>query len=326
MPRTGADSELSKLRRELRLQYRRISGRPDAKITAAEELIRLSREEKRERTVAPPDVIIWLTLYDEFLAWLLFLLGIYLGMTDDVDKHPNGDQLVCCAVLTGRIFQDSLAIRETITSGFDVAAKCLSRTVAESIDVLSLVHLDKEAAKIFRNVDNNERANLFWHKFCSREKIDRKIQDRWRRILSDQAAAGYATWRKEYTDLVGMSVHPSFPAAVASILDSNNVYDNKNVLKNAFGYVSHMSRFTMHFIMKRIYEFGRLFVADYFTERSNLFDWKTLDDEVAKAHVQNGLKMLSWIMLDIERPERKTVYFPEIRTYWIPKIGGEQQA
>jgi len=263
----------------------------------------------------------WLLLYDEFLAWLMFLWGIYLEMIEGPAEHASRDQQVCCAVLTGRIFQDSLAVREIIVGGHDVAAKCVSRVVAETIDVLSLVHLDRQAAKLFRNVANNDQANSFWHKFCSRGKIDKKIREQWRRItISVQAAEKYASWRTDYTNLIGMSIHPSFPAALAGVLDSNNVYDNDSVIKNGFGYVSHMSRFTMHFIMKRVYEFGLLFVPEYFTEMNDLCDWKALKDKVAQTHVQEGLKTLSCIMSEIEKPERQRVYFPEIPTYWIPKF------
>jgi hypothetical protein len=270
----------------------------------------------------PTDVEIWLFLFDEYIAWTISLWTFYVIDTKSIDSSSeHRHERISCSVLSGRIVQDLLAVRELIVSGFDPAGRIIARNIAEHIDLLSLFHLDSSAAKEFRLVDDNEKANAFWHRYCAKGRIDKALKRfRAKKQVAKDAAELFDFWREQYWDLIGLSVHPSLPGAVGGTLDGNRLTQNNDtLLDGVLGQVSHMSKFTVHFLILRLYEFVRFFVSDYGTERSEIF-CRDNEDDLLKNHVVGTIPILSWIVAAIELPENKETFFPNFETFWRPKL------
>lgn len=312
------------LRKKLRTVYnekvahdRRIAKTPGESVKKFRSLV------KKPRAEIPHDIQSWLCLYDECIAWSLSLWKFY-SFAIDRSKAPESweHSRVSCALLSGRLIQDLIATRDLIVAGFDNASKTVARSASETIDLLSLMHLDPKAAKEFRLVNNEEKANAFWYSYCSKAKIDKILHKRREVSIPDPDMREiFADWRKMYSSLISMSSHPSMPSVLGSFLDSNNLGgDEDSVLEGVLGQVSHMSRFTMHFLILRIHEFAKLFVSDYFSERSELFDWSQVDDEFSKKHLKDAVSVLSWIVGMTSLSENDDVFFPAFNTYWRPII------
>lgn len=294
--------------------------------TPGEQLKKLRSFNKKTRIAIPEDIQRWLCLYDECIAWSFSLWGFYLRVMDKTDEPKKWrHSRVSCALLAGRLVQDLLAVRDLITAGFGGAAKTVARSASETIDLLSLMHLDPIASKNFRSVTNESQANAFWHSYCSKAKIDKALQKRRQELIDDDDVRDVLeSWRTMYSSLIAMSSHPSMPSVLGPILDSNPLMSgDQNVLHGALGQVSHMSRFTIHFLLLRLHEFAKLFVSDYFSEKSELFDWTVVSDDFSKVYVRDAVPVLSWMVVMTSIGENDELFFPEFDTYWRPVMSFE---
>lgn len=315
---------LSLLRKQLRSVYNEkvVHGRRTLK-TPGESVKKFRSLVKKPRSEVPHDIQSWLCLYDEYIAWSLSLWKFY-NFAIDRTKAPEiwEHSRISCALLSGRLVQDLIATRDLIVAGFDSASKTVARSASETIDLLSLMHLEPKAAKEFRLVNNEDKANAFWYSYCSKAKIDKILHKRRELSIPDpDVREVFADWRKMYSSLISMSSHPSMPSVLGSFLDSNNLSSqDDSILEGVLGQVSHMSRFTMHFLILRIHEFAKLFVSDYFSESSELFDWSQVDDDFSRKHLKDAVSVLSWIVGMTSLSQNNDVFFPEFKTYWRPII------
>lgn len=286
-----------------------------ARISLGEELRRTIVRRARRPKAIPDDIRIWLVFLDEGLAFWLLVWGLYreiLGQEKFASKRAT-----CLTILSGRIFQDLISIGEMIRSGFFVQANVVTRSMIEAIDVMHLMNLKPHLAEAFRSIETNEDASKFWHTYCSRDKIKRQIKDRWRWFLEnapDDVVNAFYEQRENYTDLLGMSVHPSFAASLSSFMDGSPGQRDQKIVYAAMGSVSQMSKFTIHLILLRIFEYGILWVGP----EANLYKAGGKRKPLRfKKMLLRCLNVVFSIVSSVgQAGDGPNVFFPKFKTYW----------
>jgi hypothetical protein len=242
------------MRKRIRKAYREEGSVGTNKISPGEDLrLEISRRRKA-RKVIPSDIELWLIFFDEAISfWLVVWTTYRLKIEGPADKRS-----ICLMALAGRVFQDMVCVRELVVQGFFVQSNVVTRSLIEAIDVMHLINSRSELAIEFEKIAENSESSEFWHKYCSRDKIGKIVRERWLWFFDgdEDAASAFHSWRDGYLDLMGMSVHPSFSASFVTFMDSADGPDN--IARTAMGSISHMSKFTIHLILNRVFEYGFL--------------------------------------------------------------------
>jgi hypothetical protein len=311
---------LKEMRSRIRKIYwkRKVKGR---RLTSpGEDLRKLIAKHRTTSLVVPPDIEIWLVLFDEVISFWLVTWSFYKEQVEKA-KIPVPNHLVCLMTLAGRVFQDMVCVRESITGGFSMQANVITRSLVEAIDVMHLLQLDPGLADEFRAVETNDEATKFWHAYCSRDKIHKKLLERWKWFFDgkDDVAISFHEQREHYLDLVGMSVHPSFPAAFSSFTDVPRNLSSQSIAHNAMGVISHMSKFSMHLIFLRVFEYGMLWVGP----DAHIYKWsegrKPKNLSKHKKMLSQGLSAVYSIVVCVNDDDKPSPFFPEFQTYWPRK-------
>jgi hypothetical protein len=248
------------MRKRIRKAYERKGKGGPNKLSPGEELrVEIERHRKTLKLV-PPDIELWLTFFDEALSFWLVVWTIYRKQIEGPsDKRP-----ICLMALAGRVFQDMVCVRELVVAGFFIQSNVVTRSLIEAIDVMHLINSKPDLANEFAQIDQNAESSKFWHKYCSRDKISKIVKERWLWFFDgdEESASSFHTLREGYLDLMGMSAHPSFAASFVTFMDSpqgeSDGIERDSIARNAMGSISHMSKFTMHLILNRVFEYGFL--------------------------------------------------------------------
>jgi hypothetical protein len=176
-PPSGIDRSLSlkEMRKLIRKAYRKKGIRRSTQLSPGEDLRAAVARYRRTLKEIPADIELWLALFDEALA---FWLAVWARYRERIDS-PSGNQLICLMTLSGRALQDMFCVRELITGGFFVQSNVVTRSLIETIDVMHLLNSRPELADEFKQIEENDRASEFWHRYCSRNKIHRIVKERW---------------------------------------------------------------------------------------------------------------------------------------------------
>jgi hypothetical protein len=126
--------------------------------------------------------------------------------------------------------------------------------------------------------------------------------------------------REEYLDLMGMSAHPSFGASFASFMDSAEGHAD-SIVRNSMGSVSHMSKFTIHLILLRVFEYGLLWAGPEISlyKSTSAFEPEPFLHE----NLSKGLSVMLSIVRMIDQIPDKDPFYPDFQTYW-PVPGRKQ--
>jgi hypothetical protein len=259
----------------------------------------------------PDDIAIWLILFDEAVAFWFAIWGNY---KEQISKPPT-ELSICLVALSGRVFQDMICVRELITGGFSVQANVVARSLIEAIDVMHLLNSRSELAHNFRSVNDNEGSSKFWHEYCSRDKIHKIVKSRWRWFLEDneEVVTTFHAQREGYLDLTGMSVHPSFAASLTTFMDTDGE-ESESIFDTVVGSVSHMSKFTMHLILLRAFEYGILWSGPKIGLYKN--EEKPAVDPFLHHVISKGLSVMASILRMADESKDGEPLFPEFKTYW----------
>jgi len=302
---------LREMRKRIRKVYR---PRPANRISPGEELHRIAARHRKAARGIPSDIQLWLALFDEVVAFWLVVWGFYRERIER--RGGSSDKLsICLMTVSGRIFQDMICIRDLIERGFFVQSNVVARSLIESIDVMHLLDSRHELADEFMRIERNEDASKFWHEYCSRDKIGKLVKTRWLWFFNgDEELAGpFHGLRYEFRDLTGMSAHPSFGASFAAFMDSPQGCQSRGIAYNAMGAVSHMSKFTMHLIFLRVFEYGILWCGPKLSlyrpkgRRANTKYYEMLS---------KGLSMVFSIVSSVDTGTKGDPFYPEFNTYW----------
>jgi len=248
------DEYLNGVRKRVRKAYRIKGIHRSNQISPGEELRGIIARHRRTLRNVPSDIELWLVFLDEAIAFLFAIWGAYREQVQNSSQKLS----ICLTTLSGRVFQDAICVRELVVGGFLVQSNVVTRSLIESIDVMHLLNSRPELAEEFINTEDNKRSSDFWHKYCSKNKIHRIVKERWLWFLKgdEDTAASFHEQRERYVDLMGMSSHPSFASSFSTFMDS--VHAESDIAMNAMGSISHMSKFTMHLILLRVFEYGIL--------------------------------------------------------------------
>jgi hypothetical protein len=304
---------LREMRKRIRKTYSQRGLRRPNKISPGEDLRATVKRHRRSPQTIPDDIQLWLAFYDEAVAFWLVVWATYRVQI----RGPSDKRLICLMVLAGRVFQDMICVRELVVEGFFVQSNVVTRSLIEAIDVMHLLNSRPELAERFREIAGNIDSSQFWHEYCSRDKIGRLVKARWLWFFDgdDDAASAFYGMRAGYLDLVGMSAHPSFGACFAAFMDSTQE-DVDSIAKNAMGSVSRLSKFTIHLIMSRVFEYGFLWsgpeLSLYKTEN------KTGPASSFEESISKGLSVMLSIMMATEKQVggAPDPFYPEFGTFW----------
>ena len=310
MKKSDQDQYLREMRKLIRKAYRQLKSRGPDKISSGEDLRSAIRRHRKSLKIIPRDIELWFAFFDEAVAFWFAIWGNY----HEKVSGPADKLAICLMALSGRVFQDMICIREMIADGFSVQSNVVARSLIEAIDVMHLLNCHPELAAEFQEIKTNAESSSFWHQYCSRDKIHKIAKVRWFWFFNgdEKNADIFHKQRESYLDLTGMSVHPSFAASFTTFMDSSETASS--IFDNAMGTISHMSKFTMHLILLRVFEYGLLWSGP------KISLYKGENSESGKPalyeNISRGLSvLLSIVKATNERPDNDP-FFPEFMTYW----------
>lgn len=311
MTQNNHKTYLEELRRRIRNVYRQEGERGPGKRSQGEQLRALVKRRHRRPKPIPPDIELWLAFFDEAIAFWLVVWGFYR----DKVKGPSDDRLICLTSLSGRVFQDLICVRSLVENGFFVQSNVVARSLVEAIDVMHLLNSHQQLAESFKKIIENDDASKFWHAHCSRGKVHKLVKARWLWFAEgdDGMASSFCGLREEYLDLIGMSAHPTFAASFVTFMDTSTT-DSDSIVYNAMGSVSQMSKFTMHLILLRVFEYGILWSGPeiaLYKNKDELRPQPYLFENISK-----GLSMMLSIVRTLDEQPKGDPFFPEFKTYW----------
>jgi hypothetical protein len=302
------------LQRRIRKIYRPDGTRGRSRISFGEGIKRLIDKHKTRREPVPFDIQVWLIFFDEVIAFWLVIWAFYRERFED-EPRPPSKLSICLMTLAGRAFQDMVCVRNLVESGFFVQSNVVTRSLIEAIDIMHILNMNPGVADEFCEVKTNDEATRFWHKYCSKNKIHKQIKERWSWFLEGQedAVSSFHSMRLDYLDLIGMSSHPSFPSSYVTFMDKPKGRKFDSIARNALGGVSHMSKFTIHLILLRVFEYGILWSGP----KASLYkgDGPAPPRSGLHENIQRGLSAVFSIVttVDIEGPNE---IYPEFQTHW----------
>jgi hypothetical protein len=312
--KTDHEKYLHEVRKRIRRAYSEKSVRRANKIAPGEELRATVERYRKTPQAVPDDIKLWLAFYDEAVAFWLVVWATYRVKIEG----PTDNRLISLMALAGRAFQDMICVRELVVAGFFVQSNVVTRSLVETIDVMHLLNSRPELAEEFRGITENDDSSRFWHKHCSRDKIGKLVRGRWLWFFNgdEEAAREFYAWRAGYIDLVGMSAHPSFGACFASFMDSTQD-DVDSIAKNAMGSISQLSKFTMHFILGRVFEYGFLWSGP----EMSIYKGEDLPGPkpFLFENISKGLSVMLSIMTATDKKVEGDPFYPEFSTFWPRK-------
>ena len=307
------------MRKLIRKAYSEKGARHPNKVSPGEELrVSIARYRKTLKEM-PQDIELWLALYDEAIAFWFAVWAAYRLQIGG----PSDKRLVCLMALAGRVFQDMVCVRELIVGGFFVQSNVVTRSLIEAIDVMHLLNSKSELATEFEQIKENSVSSKFWHKYCSRDKISKIVKERWIWFFDgdEEPAHSFHALRDGYLDLMGMSAHPSFNASFVTFMDSTKG-DSDSIAENAMGSISHMSKFTMHLILNRVFEYGFLWSGPEMSIYKS--DVVSKPEPFLRENISKGLSVLLSIVQTTSEGSRGDPLFPEFETYWRRESSDEK--
>jgi hypothetical protein len=308
--KSAHDIYLKEMRKRIRKVYRQKGVRRANQSSPGEELRLIVKEYRKTLNDIPSDLELWVALFDEAAAFWLAVWATYRERL----VEPADKRLLCLMTLGGRALQDILCVRELIVGGFFVQSNVVTRSLIEAIDVMHLISSHPELAGEFAQTKDNDRASEFWHEHCARGRIGKLVKTRWLWFFNgaEEPAVAFPSVRQNYIDLMGMSAHPSFGASFSTFMDSQKV--DSNIAKNAMGVISPMSKFTIHLILLRVFEYGILWAGPenaIYKGDDQLANKSTLHENLSK-----GLNMMLSIVMMLNERSDGDPFFPEFKTYW----------
>jgi hypothetical protein len=305
------DKYLREMRKRIRRVYAEKGKRGHNKISPGEDLRVIVKRHRKTLKALPSDIELWLALFDEVAA---FWFAVWATYREQVEG-PSDKRIICLMALSGRVLQDILCIRELIVQGFFAQSNVVARSLIEAIDVMHLLNSRVELAKDFEQIKENVESSKFWHKYCSKGKIHRIVKERWCWFFNgdEGPASSFHSMRENYLDLVGMSTHPSFGASFAAFMDSSET-EPTNMADNVMGSISHMSKFTIHLILLRVFEYGLLWSGP------QIALYKSDDSPERKPmlhdHISKGLSALLSMVKMLGEKLDGDPFYPDFKTYW----------
>jgi hypothetical protein len=150
-------------------------------------------------------------LFDEFAVWLVQLATILIFEREDHKEAPRPPY----SFLVAAICSMTLSIRHQVVLGHDIGAKILVRSLSEYVDVLALLIVRPELVAEFCQ-ENDSEANKFWHRHVKNLKARRAL---WHAAAPDiKVPMEWDEWRKQEDTVLSVTAHPSFVAAVMSVV------------------------------------------------------------------------------------------------------------
>ncbi|MGX4583051.1 hypothetical protein [Paenibacillus chitinolyticus] len=133
------------------------------------------------------------------------------------DLHQTTHQHFTFLVLSGKICTTLIAIRKMLETGLLDAAKCLNRSLIESIDLFytSLINPDFNAnyGNTKELYDNNE----FWYENINRGKLKKEIKKLFETLGSaPELIEHFNQRRKDQQDFLSNSIHSSFNSTMSN--------------------------------------------------------------------------------------------------------------
>lgn len=183
---------------------------------ATEGILAISR--RLNRNARLPTLDAWLLVFDQFVFWYAALATILFASDPRRLPGERCDEWRACTSLLCAIVSNLLAIRQLVVSGFDVAAKQLTRSLCEYADLLNLIVLKPSLATDFINLEDQDERNKFWWKHV---KKARKIVHDYLATLGEVGEyEAIDAWRQQEDTLLSMAAHPSFIASFAAAVPS----------------------------------------------------------------------------------------------------------
>jgi hypothetical protein len=94
-----------------------------------------------------------------------------------------------------------------------------------------------------------------------------------------------------------------------------------SIARNAMGAVSHMSKFTIHLILLRVFEYGMLWAGPEISLYKGNNEFKP--EPFVHENVSKGLSVMLSIVQMMDQTLAKDPFYPDFQTYW-PVPGRKQ--
>jgi hypothetical protein len=290
------------------------AGRPGIAVQAIQKMS-ASRNNKKKLD----QFDLWNEIYDEYVSWILSLLIVCYS---ELKRYRTGRSLPreffrATSVLLFRVFSDLMAIRNLCRSGFDVAAKTLSRSTIEHIDTLVLIINEPTLAREFNKLNSNKASNLFWHRYIARGKVWKVVSPIWKRRFGDEFdAETLINWMYDYHGILGMSVHPSFSGGAFSALALGS--GSEDSWLGIFGDRADISADTYYYLVVHIWKLTILVEGFPFSNpgKKGLVVRYSHRKEFHR-HVRGGGSVLFDLLLTIWDPKVAKIFFKKLDTSHI---------
>jgi hypothetical protein len=113
-------------------------------------------------------------------------------------------------VLTNQIKYQATSIRILAQRGLDNQSRALIRGLYEYCITWSRAIVDQEFREKFTKPSSAEEANIFWHKYISKSKIEKYLKDYNRQEPSKACLLVESSNIKKLHEIVGLSAHPLY--------------------------------------------------------------------------------------------------------------------
>lgn len=169
-------------------------------------------EAERRNAEPPPQVEAALLRFDECLLWAISL-ATALNFSTETPARPR----IVYGALAGGISSLLFSIRHLATSGFDVPAKVLMRSVVEYVDILFLLVTHPDLVEAYAGVESFQEANEFWHRHLKSLKARKAAYE----MLSPGFTSGaefeaLLAYQKQEEELMALASHGAYVAAWVS--------------------------------------------------------------------------------------------------------------
>lgn len=94
----------------------------------------------------------------------------------------------------------------------------------------------------------------------------------------------------------------------------DSLKEESNIAENAMGAVSRMSKFTIHLILLRVFEYGLLWSGPEIALYNN--DESLHHRPPLYENIEKGLSVLTSIVKMIDERRQGDPFYPEFKTYW----------
>ncbi len=204
----------------------------------------------------------WITVLDEYTSWFISLSATCL--TEQKTTSNPTPELKAFSVLFAAITSHLISIRHLVSTGHDLPAKQVLRSLGEYVDLILVLHFKPNLIAEFVKEKNYGKNNDFWHKNISKGKARAVIDQALKQLLfkEQDALDEWKKLRKEEDSILSESVHPSFIACFMSLIGPVN----SQLHGNAFlGIKSETAIRTIRYTIFSLTEFMKIGVLLPFT-------------------------------------------------------------